>query len=158
MSGFRTNKIQQCQRGRPTDPSVSDSDDSERSRPDTKTATIENGFVWLPEAAPWLAADLAEFAAFPAAATTTRSIQQPRRRPGRKLHLSQSIIGLIRTAITAIRLCNGARRAPLLAYPVPCELSARVIAASERSLRLTGAIEEFGHVASGTSAGIAPRN
>ena len=31
----------------------------------TQTATIENGFVWLPEAAPWLADYLAEFAAFP---------------------------------------------------------------------------------------------
>jgi len=30
-----------------------------------QTATIENGFVWLPEAAPWLADYLAEFAAFP---------------------------------------------------------------------------------------------
>ena len=30
-----------------------------------ETATIENGFVWLPEAAPWLANYLAEFAAFP---------------------------------------------------------------------------------------------
>jgi hypothetical protein len=30
-----------------------------------ETATIENGFVWLPEEAPWLADCLAEFAAFP---------------------------------------------------------------------------------------------
>ena len=30
-----------------------------------ETATIENGFVWLPESAPWLADYLAEFAAFP---------------------------------------------------------------------------------------------
>ena len=30
-----------------------------------QTATIENGFVWLPEAAPWLADYLAEFSAFP---------------------------------------------------------------------------------------------
>ena len=30
-----------------------------------QTATIENGFVWLPEEAPWLADYLAEFAAFP---------------------------------------------------------------------------------------------
>jgi hypothetical protein len=30
-----------------------------------ETATIENGFVWLPEAAPWLADYLAKFAAFP---------------------------------------------------------------------------------------------
>ena len=30
-----------------------------------QTATIENGFVWLPEAAPWLADYLAELAAFP---------------------------------------------------------------------------------------------
>ncbi len=29
------------------------------------TATIENGFVWLPEAAPWLADYLAEMTAFP---------------------------------------------------------------------------------------------
>ncbi len=28
-------------------------------------ATIENGFVWLPQEAPWLADYLAEFAAFP---------------------------------------------------------------------------------------------
>jgi predicted phage terminase large subunit-like protein len=31
-----------------------------------KTATIENGFVFLPEAAPWLADYLAELLAFPA--------------------------------------------------------------------------------------------
>jgi len=30
-----------------------------------ETATIENGFVWLPDEAPWLADYLAEFAAFP---------------------------------------------------------------------------------------------
>ena len=30
-----------------------------------ETATIENGFVWLSEEAPWLADYLAEFAAFP---------------------------------------------------------------------------------------------
>ena len=30
-----------------------------------QTATIENGFVWLPEEAPWLADYLAGFAAFP---------------------------------------------------------------------------------------------
>jgi predicted phage terminase large subunit-like protein len=30
-----------------------------------ETATIENGFVWLPQEAPWLADYLAEFAAFP---------------------------------------------------------------------------------------------
>ncbi len=30
-----------------------------------QTATIENGFVWLPDEAPWLADYLAEFAAFP---------------------------------------------------------------------------------------------
>ena len=30
-----------------------------------QTATIENGFVWLPHEAPWLADYLAEFAAFP---------------------------------------------------------------------------------------------
>ncbi len=34
-------------------------------RPDAQTATIENGFVWLPHEAPWLADYLAEFAAFP---------------------------------------------------------------------------------------------
>ena len=31
-----------------------------------QSATIENGFVWLPEEAPWLADYLAELAAFPA--------------------------------------------------------------------------------------------
>ena len=31
-----------------------------------ETATIENGFVWLPEAAPWLADYLSELLAFPA--------------------------------------------------------------------------------------------
>ena len=31
-----------------------------------QTATIENGFVWLPEAAPWLAEYLAELTTFPA--------------------------------------------------------------------------------------------
>ena len=31
-----------------------------------KTATIENGFVFLPEAAPWLADYLAELTTFPA--------------------------------------------------------------------------------------------
>ena len=31
-----------------------------------ETATIENGFAWLPEAAPWLADYLAELTAFPA--------------------------------------------------------------------------------------------
>ena len=31
-----------------------------------QTATIENGFVWLPEEAPWLADSLAELLAFPA--------------------------------------------------------------------------------------------
>ena len=30
-----------------------------------QTAPIENGFVWLPEEAPWLADHLAGFAAFP---------------------------------------------------------------------------------------------
>src|SRR3974377_1914340 len=36
-SGFRTNETQQFQRGHHIDPSVSDSNDSERSRPDTQT-------------------------------------------------------------------------------------------------------------------------
>jgi predicted phage terminase large subunit-like protein len=116
ISGFRTNKIRQCQRGRPTDLSVSDSDDSERSRPDTETATIENGFVWLPEAAPWLAAYLAEFAACPRGRHNDQVDSTAQAPAWTKLHLSQSIINLICTAITAIRLCNGARRAPLL----PC--------------------------------------
>jgi phage terminase large subunit-like protein len=37
----------------------------EKGRLHAKAATIENGFVWLPEAAPWLADDLAELLAFP---------------------------------------------------------------------------------------------
>ena len=123
-----------------------------------ETATIENGFVWLPEEAPWLADYLAEFAAFPRGRHDDQVDSTAQAPALTKLHLSQSIIGLIRTAIKAIRLCNGARRAPLLAYVIPCALSATVITASERSLRLTGAIEESGHVVSGTSAGIAPRN
>jgi hypothetical protein len=38
-----------------------------------QTATIENGFVWLPDEVPWLADCLAESAAYP----------RPPRRPGR---------------------------------------------------------------------------
>ena len=38
-------------------------------RLNAQTAVIENGFVCLPEAAPWLAEYLAELAAFPAGAT-----------------------------------------------------------------------------------------
>jgi predicted phage terminase large subunit-like protein len=47
-----------------------------------QTATIENGFVWLPREAPWLAEYLRELALFPAGDTTTRSTRPPRRLPG----------------------------------------------------------------------------
>jgi len=47
-----------------------------------QTATIENGFVFLPDEAPWLADYLAELTTFPAARTTTRSIPPPRPSPG----------------------------------------------------------------------------
>jgi hypothetical protein len=40
-----------------------------------KTATIENGFVWLPREAPWLAEYLRELHAVP---------RRPARRPGRR--------------------------------------------------------------------------
>src|SRR5208337_4368397 len=81
-----------------------------------QTATIENGLVWLPEEAPWLA----DFAAFPRGRHDDQVDSTAQAPAWTKLHLSQSIIGPICTAIKAIRLCNGARRAPLLAYVIPC--------------------------------------
>ena len=52
-----------------------------------ETATIENGFVWLPHEAPWLADYLAEFAAFPRgrhddqADSTAQALARTKRRP-----------------------------------------------------------------------------
>ena len=48
-----------------------------------QTATIENGFVWLPHEAPWLADYLAEFAAFPRGRWDDQSTPPPRRWRGR---------------------------------------------------------------------------
>ena len=42
-----------------------------------QTAMIENGFVHLPKAAPWLAAYLHELRSSPMAGTTTRSTRPP---------------------------------------------------------------------------------
>ena len=44
-----------------------------------QTATIENGFVHLPEATHWLPDHLAEFMLFPNARTTTKSISTAQR-------------------------------------------------------------------------------
>ena len=52
-----------------------------------QTAVIENGFVWLPDAAPWLADYLAELATFPAGRhddqvdSTAQVLAWARRRP-----------------------------------------------------------------------------
>ena len=49
-----------------------------------QTATIENGFVWLPEEAPWLADYLSELALFPDGPPRRPGrIRPPRRSPGR---------------------------------------------------------------------------
>ena len=48
-----------------------------------QTATIENGFVWLPHETPWLADYLAEFAAFPRGRWDDQSTPPPRRWRGR---------------------------------------------------------------------------
>ena len=54
-----------------------------------ETATIENGFVWLPQEAPWLADYLAEITAFPAGRhddqvdSTAQALAWTKQRPAR---------------------------------------------------------------------------
>ena len=55
-----------------------------------QSATIENGFVWLPDEAPWLADYLAEFAAFPRG---RHDDQVELHRPGAGLDQAPSIGG-----------------------------------------------------------------